>query len=597
MPGISYDLNLETESFKQGAAQSMDYINQLHGRIDKLSQAGGGGSSFLKGLSSTLFQLPQQVMALQGIMSTLSLPSQLAASAETTSVAFRTLVGDTKMADDALAKVRALADKTPFEFPELADAARKLIAFGEGSETVADSLRKVGDIASGVSAPVGEIAELYGKARVQGTLFAEDINQLTGRGIPIIQEFAKQLDVSEGAIKKLASEGAITFPMLEQAFTDMTSGAGKFSGMMDATSRTMEGLLSTLSDSFKGAMSAVGARLNEALKPLLAEAADKIDGLKDKATDLGKELGKAINFGVATFKLDDVGSLLYKSLKAGSLAFADTVAKAFDWGVKMFLAALLQGPFSTDEQKQKGAEASTRLQAQGLDYKKISDGKGLGIESLSKSSAEASDNLDKTVKGIRNVADINEANAKREAATKQAQDEANRKRASLDEYFSGKFKASEIPAAPEAPLLPPAQTDMEPQGPGLPTKAKTGKTKSTPAPRLNLEIPTADEAMRDPVAAGRRTIKGAGFRGSRDTPEIEGRRTIKGAGYHAPGPEDLAAFSGRDAARQKSRTAAAEGAAQRTQASQQGGTAEALLLAISRNVEKIAKGKSSDDPI
>ena len=49
-------------------------------------------------------------------------------------------------------------------------------------------------------ATVNQIAELYGKARVQGRLFAEDINQLTGRGIPIIGELAKQFGVSDSQV-------------------------------------------------------------------------------------------------------------------------------------------------------------------------------------------------------------------------------------------------------------------------------------------------------------------------------------------------------------------------------------------------------------
>ena len=86
---------------------------------------------------------------------------------------------------------------------ELADAGRKLIAFGESADSVPETLRRIGDVSAGVQAPVNEIAELYGKARVQGRLFAEDINQLTGRGIPIIQQLARQFGAA-GAIPVVA---------------------------------------------------------------------------------------------------------------------------------------------------------------------------------------------------------------------------------------------------------------------------------------------------------------------------------------------------------------------------------------------------------
>jgi len=47
---------------------------------------------------------------------------------------------------------------------------------------------------------------------VQGRLFGEDINQLTGRGIPVIQELAKQFGVSESEVKKLVEQGKVGFP-------------------------------------------------------------------------------------------------------------------------------------------------------------------------------------------------------------------------------------------------------------------------------------------------------------------------------------------------------------------------------------------------
>ncbi|MCP5535382.1 MAG: hypothetical protein H7A51_04010 [Akkermansiaceae bacterium] len=42
-----------------------------------------------------------------------------------------------------------------------------MIAFGEGADTVPETLRRIGDVSAGIQAPVNEIAELYGKARVQ----------------------------------------------------------------------------------------------------------------------------------------------------------------------------------------------------------------------------------------------------------------------------------------------------------------------------------------------------------------------------------------------------------------------------------------------
>ena len=171
-----------------------------------------------------------------------------------------------------LAKLRKLGAETPFEFPELADAGRKLIAFGESADTVPETLRRIGDVSAGIQAPIGEIAEIYGKARVQGRLFAEDVNQLTGRGVPVIGELAKQFGVNESQVRKLVESGQVGFPQIEKAFINMTSQGGKFAGMMETQSKTTKGLFSTLKDSVNEVFLALGQPINDAIRPLVAEA-------------------------------------------------------------------------------------------------------------------------------------------------------------------------------------------------------------------------------------------------------------------------------------------------------------------------------------
>ena len=218
----------------------------------------------------------------------------LAADAETTATAFKTLVGSAELANDTLAKVKNMADTTPFQFPELAGAARMLVAFGESAKDIPDTLRRLGDVASGVAAPVGEIAEIYGKARTQGQLFAEDINQLTGRGIPIIKALADVLGKPESAIKKLGEEGKITFPLIDQAFRNMTASGGQFYHMMEEQAGTTNGLLSTLEDGVNSLFLEFGKPLNDAIKPILTDAIDLAEQLKPVIADVGVHMGVAL---------------------------------------------------------------------------------------------------------------------------------------------------------------------------------------------------------------------------------------------------------------------------------------------------------------
>lgn len=205
-------------------------------------------------------------------ISALAWPLKLASNIENTEAAFTTLLKDGNAARKLISGLQSDAASTPLQFDELADATKKLLAFGSQAGSVREELRRIGDISSAIGAPIGELAEIYGKARVQGRLFAEDINQLTGRGIPVIQELAKQFGVTDQEVKKLVENGKVNFKNLERAFVDLTTGAGKFAGGMARQSKTLSGSFSTLKDQIIAAFRPFGEVLLPVAKDALSVA-------------------------------------------------------------------------------------------------------------------------------------------------------------------------------------------------------------------------------------------------------------------------------------------------------------------------------------
>ena len=198
-----------------------------------------------------------------------------AAAFEQLNVSFTTFLGSAEKATEVLAELEQFSIVTPFTIDQVNQAGRSLLAFGIESEDLTDTLKAVGDVASATGKDFNDLATIYGKARTQGTLFAEDINQLTEAGIPIIKEFAEQLGVTEGEVKKLGSEGKISFSNLEQAFQDMTGEGGQFFDLMSKQSRTFSGRLSTL----QGNLSLVARAIGERLLPIIGPFVDKINDL------------------------------------------------------------------------------------------------------------------------------------------------------------------------------------------------------------------------------------------------------------------------------------------------------------------------------
>ena len=353
MSALTVTLGADITALKRAMAGATELVGASARRMGRLTGAGlaglgkGGAAALQKGFSvaGTAFKASIGA-AMAGGAAAVGVGMKAvtaAADFEQTKVAFTTLIGDAAKAEQTLGKLRELGAKTPFEFPELADAGRKLIAFGESADSVPETLRRIGDVSAGVQAPVNEIAELYGKARVQGRLFAEDINQLTGRGIPIIQELAKQFGVSDSEVKKLVESGQVGFPAIERAFASMTSEGGRFSGMMDAQSKTTAGLFSTLKDTINEVFLTLGQPINDSIRVLAEQAIGLVQQLTPLATEAGKRVKDAVMFVLAAFKSGQILDLVSSALKLGFAVGINALVNGFRGAIEFFWNLITDG--------------------------------------------------------------------------------------------------------------------------------------------------------------------------------------------------------------------------------------------------------------
>lgn len=300
-------------------------FSDVHRETAKAEKEIKGMGETIKGFSSMAklgFAAAASAMVAVGIKSV-----KLAADMEQSKIAFKTMLGGAAEAEKMLKSLYSFAAKTPFEFPEISAAAKSLLAFGEAADSIPETLRRIGDISSGIGAPLGEIASLYGKIRVQGRLFADDINQFTGRGIPIVQELADQFRVADEDVKKLVADGKIGFPQIEQAFKSLTSEGGKFYNMMAAQSDSMAGLWSTFKDSVNMAMAEVGANIIETfdLKNKLKGAIEFVSNITKWFTELPKPVKAAtiafVGVSTAIIGISAAVSALKTAMIALNLSF------------------------------------------------------------------------------------------------------------------------------------------------------------------------------------------------------------------------------------------------------------------------------------
>lgn len=218
--------------------------NSFSELADSAANSGASITSVFSGLTGVIAGF-LSIQAAQGFVNQII---DIRTEFESLDVAFTTILKSKERADALMAEVVDFAATTPFGLTEVAKSTKQLLAYGVAAEDIKDELTTLGNIAAGVSQPIGEVAYLYGTLKTQGRAYAMDIRQFTGRGIPIIQELADVLGVAKNEVMGLVEEGKVGFPEVQKAFQNMTGSGGAFFDLMAKQALTTGGRISNLKD-------------------------------------------------------------------------------------------------------------------------------------------------------------------------------------------------------------------------------------------------------------------------------------------------------------------------------------------------------------
>lgn len=196
-------------------------------------------------------------------------------------IAFDTMLGSGVKSKALIDQLTNTAARTPFDLMGVAGGAKQLLAYGESANKVNDTLVRLGNIASGLSIPLNDIVYLYGTTMVQGRLYAQDVRQFTGRGIPLVRELAAMYGKTAEEINTMVSEGKIGFPDVEKVINKMTDSGGQFYNLMEKQSASLTGMISNLGDSWDMALNKLGEDNQDILQSGISGAITVVEHLDD----------------------------------------------------------------------------------------------------------------------------------------------------------------------------------------------------------------------------------------------------------------------------------------------------------------------------
>lgn len=214
---------------------------------------------------------------------------EVTAEFELQRVSLGAIIQDQYKANALFSEIKSFALKSPVSIMDLTKYTKQLAAYKVGFDGVKtdtkelfDWTKKLTDVSVGLGVSMDRVVLAFGQVRATGYLRASEVRQFTEMGVPIVEELATKLTdmngklVTSADVMEMISKRAISFDMVKDVFTDMTSAGGMFYNMQEKQGNTLFGLWAKLGDAASVMYDEIGNTelVNDAMKWLIQLATD-----------------------------------------------------------------------------------------------------------------------------------------------------------------------------------------------------------------------------------------------------------------------------------------------------------------------------------
>lgn len=261
---VAVKLNLDKSQFEAGMQQAKKSVDLLSAAFSSLAALGVG---------ATLLQVGKNAL-------------KASSDFEQANVQFGVMLGSAEKASKLVNELQEMASKTPFETQDLLDASKTLLNFGTDVREVLPDLQMLGDIAGGNKDKMRSLTLAFSQMSSAGRLMGQDLLQMINAGFNPLQVISEKTGKSMAQLKDEMGEGKISVDMVKQAFRDATSEGGRFYGMMDKQSETLEGRISTMNDAYTLLIRSISDAALPAIKQQVVEVTKLIESTNAALTSM-----------------------------------------------------------------------------------------------------------------------------------------------------------------------------------------------------------------------------------------------------------------------------------------------------------------------
>lgn len=304
-------------------------LSGMVSEMKKVPTVGEGASSLFSRLGGDAKQLAMSLVGGLGFEQLAEHIFSVRSQFQQLEISFNTMLGSEQKAGALMSQLIDTAAKTPFDMGSITQGAKQLLAYGTAANEVNDILVHLGDISAGLSVPLGDLVYLYGTTMAQGRMYTMDLRQFMGRGIPMAEELGKIMGKTTQEVQQAVTDGKVGADLVKQAIINMTAEGGKFGGLMEKQSKTLQGQWSNIEDSVDQMFNELGKKS----EGVFGTGLELISSLVDNWETLVKVIGTAV-VAVGTYK---AGLMAAASIqKAQNRATLEGISSSLDEQIQVY---------------------------------------------------------------------------------------------------------------------------------------------------------------------------------------------------------------------------------------------------------------------
>jgi len=265
--------------------------------MKKVPTVGEGATSLFNRLGGDARQLTMSLVGGLGFEQLAEHIFNVRSQFQQLEISFTTMLGSEQKAGALMNQLVQTAAKTPFDMSSITNGAKQLLAYGTAANEVNDILVHLGDISAGLNVPLNDLVYLYGTTMSQGRMYTVDLRQFMGRGIPMAEELGKIMGKTTQEVQQAVTDGKVGADLVKEAIINMTEEGGKFGGLMEKQSTTLQGKWSNIGDSVDQMFNELGKKS----QGIFGTGLDLVSSLVDNWETLVKTIGSAAVM-VGTYK-------------------------------------------------------------------------------------------------------------------------------------------------------------------------------------------------------------------------------------------------------------------------------------------------------